>query len=138
MLRWIYTNEIRFSRIPGVTDADDWLDLLYGSYALQLVQLFKICEQRLLKCVSVVSSPRFYDVAKKVGANQLLVKCLELRLNVRAGSRAELDIVIDEINTDHPCGSSNSSVRMHSQRLILLLHNVEITFWNSKRASILI
>ncbi|KAG4071410.1 hypothetical protein HA402_011564 [Bradysia odoriphaga] len=114
LLRWIYTKEVEFDPIHDVTVADQWLDLLHGSYKLQLVPLFTICEERLLSLyIDGDVTPRFYDIAKKVGAYQLMEKHLELKLNVIAGvagSREEPDVEIDEISTDHYCFEfSNSS-----------------------------
>ncbi|XP_037034850.1 uncharacterized protein LOC119073458 isoform X2 [Bradysia coprophila] len=113
LLRWIYTNEVGFDPIHDVTVADQWLDLLYGSYKLQLVTLFTICEETLLSLsIDGDALPRFNDIAKKVGAYKLIGKYLDLKLNVIAGvagSTEELDVEIDEISTDHYCSTSSNS-----------------------------
>lgn len=114
LLRWIYTNEVAFSFSVDVT-AVQWVDLLHASYKLHLVDLFTICEEKLLSLLNdglhrIMSRfRRLYDVSKKVGSNRLMQKCFELRLNVPDDAQEELEVKIAEVDADFNCSGSVST-----------------------------
>lgn len=103
LLQWIYTDKVVLSYISDSTDPEQWLDLLHGSYKLQLFPLFTICEQTLLSLIDSYPSQRFYDIAKTCGADQLLEKFSQLRLKAPPISSVKYQNSICEFGTDYIC-----------------------------------
>lgn len=91
MLRWIYTDKI-------VLDNDTLaLDLLSASHHFKLASLFETCERALITSVNEITSLEFHNIAKKVGANKLVEKCLEFSsiFSDNATAKLEMEMEID-------------------------------------------
>lgn len=100
LLRWIYTDDI-------VLDNDTLVGLLSASYHLHLATLFETCERALISSVDEGTCIEIGDVAKKVGANKLVAKCLEFEqfesIHSDRPKESIVETIIDnemEIDTD--------------------------------------
>lgn len=69
--------------------------LLRASYQFKLASLFETCEDALVSSVNEKASLRIHDIAKAVGADRLVVKCLELTPYVSDSSPVKLETEID-------------------------------------------
>lgn len=90
MLRWIYTDKVLLNN-----DALS-LGLLQASHHFRLASLFETCENALLSSVNEKTSLQFLEIAKTIGANRLIEKCLELRSNLSDDQTENLQAKFDE------------------------------------------
>lgn len=116
LLRWIYTDDIN---VADSANDNVIFGLLIASYQLKLSTLFETCEKSLVSSVNGNTCSEWIAIAKKVGADNLVKKCLQLGSKLPYDSSPlKLQAIIDVKPDENGCSSSDCVSKTMIVRLI--------------------